>query len=67
MVIAHSKFSLGLPTPQGESRIWERAENGVYACIYMYFRENRSESRREKQKYIFRRIRQAMFKACLNY
>ncbi|MCA9373032.1 hypothetical protein KC921_02955 [Candidatus Woesebacteria bacterium] len=53
MVIAHSKFSLGLPTPQGESRIWERAENGVYACIlYVLSGKSVREQARETEVYI---------------
>lgn len=33
MAIAHSKFSLGLPTPDGESRFWEKSTAQTYACL----------------------------------
>lgn len=53
MVIAHSKFSLGLPTPQGESRIWERTENDVYVCIlYVLSGKSVREQARATEAYI---------------
>ena len=33
MAIVHSKFSLGLPNPEGESRFWEKSTNQNYSCL----------------------------------
>ncbi len=33
MAIVHSKFSLGLPNPEGESRFWEKSTSQNYTCL----------------------------------
>ncbi len=53
MAIAHSKFSLGLPTPKGESRFWEKSTLTTYTClIYAVSGDTAQETLEMIEKYV---------------
>ena len=53
MAIAHSKFSLGLPNPEGESRFWEKSTQTAYTCLmYAVAGKDAQETVQSIEKYI---------------